>query len=107
MQSDPTWTGLAHVMPGDGDDLLEGARGAFANAVGAAASPAEFETRLRNLVASLGLELVEIDDLELMSERASKEGLSDELRELSSRAEATGNISLGSFHTYDEADDLM
>lgn len=106
-QSDPTWTALAHVMPRDGKDLLEGAPGAFVNAVGPAASATEFEHRLRELVAGLGFELVEIDDLELMSERRSKDELSEELEELANLAAATGEINLGSFHTYDNADDLM
>lgn len=106
-QSDPTWTALAHVMPRDDKDLLEGARGAFVNAVGPAASATEFEHRLRELVAGLGFELVELDDLELMSERRSKDALTEELREVANRSEATGEIKLGSFHTYDDADDLM
>lgn len=105
--SDPTWTALAHVMPRDGNDLLEGARGAFVNAVGPAASATEFEQRVRELVAGLGFELVEIDDLDLISERRSKDELSEELQELANLAAATGKINLGSFHTYDNADDLM
>lgn len=53
------------------------------------------------------VELVEIDDLELMSERRSKYALTEELREVADLSEATGEIKLGSFHIYDDADDLM
>jgi hypothetical protein len=94
-------------MSRSGEDLLEGARGAFVNAVGPAPSSVEFEHRLRELVVGLGFELVEIDDLELMSERRSKCVQTEELREVADLSEATGEIKLGSFHTYDDADDLM
>jgi len=94
-------------MPRNGEDLLEGARGAFVNAVGPAPSSTEFEHRLRELVANLGFELIDLDDLELMSERQSKYALTEELREVADLSEASGEIELGSFHTYDDADDLM
>lgn len=42
-----------------------------------------------------------------MSERRSKGEISEELRELANLAEATGEINLGLFHSYDSADDLM
>lgn len=101
------WTALAHVMPRSGQDLLEGARGAFVNAVGPAPSSAEFEHRLREVVAALGFELIELDDLELMSERRSKYELTEELQAVADLSEATGEIKLGSFYTYDRIEDLM
>jgi hypothetical protein len=101
------WAALAHVMPRSGQDLLEGARGAFVNAVGPAPSSAEFEHRLREVVAALGFELIEVDDLELLSERLAKYEHTEELQEIADLAEATGKINLGSFYTYDRKEDLM
>jgi hypothetical protein len=106
-RSDPMWTALAHVMPRVGEDPLDGARGAFVHAVGPAPSSSEFEERLRSLVAGLGLQLIELDDLEEIGERRSKYELTDELRAMAAQSDATGEIKLGSFHTYEDVDDLM
>lgn len=104
--SDLTWIALAHVMSRAGTDLLDGARGAYVNAVGLASSSANFEMQLRESLVELGFEVVEIDDLELLSERQTKEGPSEELIELA-KLSVDGEIKFGSFHTYDDADDLM
>lgn len=42
-----------------------------------------------------------------MSECRSKYALTEELQEVADLSEAAGEIKLGSFHTYDDAGDLM
>lgn len=101
------WTALAHVMPREETDLLQGARGAFVNAIGPAQSSREFEKNLREVFAGLGFELIEIDDLEPLAVRESKREIPQELTEVAELSRATNQIHLGAFHAYEDADDLM
>ena len=94
------WTGLAEVRQRPGTAVLMDRNEAIVNVVGVSESKSAFEARVQTACDSLGFDLVELEDVESLAARAGSRGLSDLLETLAHRAEESGEIEFGPFHTW-------
>lgn len=94
------WIGLAHVQPRSGNELLEGAKGAFVPVVGMAKTIPEFSDLLINMLESYSFDVLEIEDIELFEERLKSFDVDSELRELVSSLSETHPVALSAFDAY-------
>lgn len=81
------WVGRIEVAPQEGNDIFEGAPGAFANALVTANSFDDYREQVTVAFATqAALKVVEIKDAEPLRVRMSRVRISDELVELGGRA---------------------
>ena len=94
------WIGLAKVSALN-NDILEGASGAYVNALAFANNKLDFRKKVKNKLAQLGLELKRLEDAEPFKDRVSKDRVSKEISRMSKRLSSHKNIiAFSKFHTY-------
>jgi hypothetical protein len=98
---DALWVGLVHVTPRAGADLLEGASGGFTNVVALAAGETAFRIRLGIHFASLGFDVVEVDDVELLADRQRTHEVPQAIADLGVDAGESGDVEHDTYYTYD------
>jgi len=76
------WIGRVKVRPAAGNDIFDGAPGAFANALTSADSLRDYRLRVETAFAHERLSVAEVDDAEPLRERMSRVHVSDEIVEL-------------------------
>lgn len=57
------WGGMVNVSPEEGNDMFEGAPGAYTNALGLAGSEHEFVRLVREHFRAVGLRVLDVDDV--------------------------------------------
>lgn len=87
-------------MPGNNE--LENAKGAYVNAIVLADGIDSYRIKVKEELSMLSFYVVEMEDIELFSDRKNKYSISEELNEIAENAENTGNVSFGIFHSYEE-----
>jgi hypothetical protein len=99
------WTGLACVKlnPEIKDvDPFDGGRGAWSNVVAWADSQTEFEKRVRRHAEGMGYILIELDGIQLLETRMSREGYPEELIEMQQAATRQPEDSIwGTLHIWE------
>lgn len=104
-EPEPLWIAFVHVAPSNLSAPIAGHKGAYANVVGAARDRESFIRRLAGAAADLNLHLLEVEDVEPLSERLHKWQVDPEIHDLardaSTEAEA---VHFGTFHAYAETD---
>lgn len=95
------WVGLVHVKPRTGRDLLEGASGAYTTAVCLASDAGGFRIRVGIFFANLGFEVLEVDDLEPLTERRATHDVPQAILDAGTHAEASGEVEFDTYFTYD------
>src|SRR3954447_22693661 len=80
------WIGLVEVRPEEGNDIFDGAPGAFSNVLALASSVDDYMAITAAALLRSGLIAVGLDDLELLRERESGVQLSDEILDLRGHA---------------------
>ena len=96
------WIGLCHVIPKKGFDNLIKGMGAFVNIVAISSNRKEFEILARETLSKYGFEMIDIQDVETLSERAKKVQISDSILELAQSLNETYPIQFDSFHSYEQ-----
>lgn len=76
------WAGLADVRPVSGNDIFDGAPGAFSNVVARAPSALAFQRLVEEFFASRSLTLVSLDRIRRVAEVAEVDQVSRELVDL-------------------------
>ena len=97
------WIGLVEVVPDEGNDIFEGAPGAYSNVLALASSVADYMAVTAAAFQRRGLTAVGVDNPEPLRERRSRVHLSDAIVQLGEQA-ATGAVVWDTFHIF-EADD--
>ena len=95
------WIGTAHVTPRPGNDLLEGAAGAFVPIVALAEDMTEFVSMITTLLDSYEFEVVEVEDIQRFEERLSTSSVEDDIRELADGLTPSEPIGMDTFQAYD------
>lgn len=96
-----TWIGLVELSGKHGNKILNNSTGAFVNVLASALSARDFTNKVKETIESMGLEFIQIDDVELFSERAEKNELDKNIIKLAIEVIETGEIRFGDFHTFD------
>jgi hypothetical protein len=94
------WTGIVHVSPRPGNDLLKGDLGAVVPVVGLADSESQFLSSLTGLFDKWQFDVVEIKDIEHCEEVESRIGVSEEIVNLAKNLTTNDPVGFGVFHTY-------
>ncbi len=99
---DLVWIGLFGVVPKEGYDLLDGASGAYVNAVAVSAKPNDFCLRVTAELDEMGFAVEESDDIELITDRLMTHEIDSDLQDLAKDAASTGSVLFGTFHTFED-----
>lgn len=100
---DNIWIGLAHVKSRSNNGVLGIAKGAFVNVIAYASNVDDYIDKVAVAVNDLELDFIEIEDLELLSERKTKSGLNQGLSQKAIEVSETKGLRFGNFHTFDDA----
>ena len=98
------WIGLAHVRPWEGNDLLGNGHGAIVPVVGLASSADDLATLAATLLYHHQFEVVEVDDIELLSTRLSHHTVESDVLEIAEGLHESNRVGIGAFEVY-QADD--
>jgi hypothetical protein len=98
------WIGLAEVTPDEGNDIFEGAPGAYSNVLALARSVEDYMTITAAALLRSGLVAVGVDDPEPLRERQSRVHLTDEIVQFGEQAR-TGDVVRSTFHVFEAVDD--
>ena len=93
------WIGVVHVS-GTQSSSLGAGRGAFAATVALASSAAEFVELVHEYMRKAGLQVLDIEDVELLDHRARTGTLDSELLALSSTLTIQAPVAVHTFDTY-------
>ncbi len=96
------WIGLAHVRPKVGNNMLEGALGAFVPILALADGIDEFVSITTMRLESYDFDVIEIEDIELFEERLSKSDVEDEIKALADGLSDEDPVVMDFFQAYDE-----
>ncbi len=99
------WIGLVGVTPQPGNNLLGDAKGAYVNVLASATSAAKYTTKVKGALKEIGLNLIEIDDLEPLSERLSKWTVDEEIITMAQTVRKIDSVAFGTFYEYDSEDE--
>lgn len=88
---------LANPQTGD---VLNGAKGAYVNILGFVLDEAEFISEAINVLNTLGLNMVEIEDVEPFSARLDKYEVDEKLLNLTKQVADMHKVMFDSFYTY-------
>jgi hypothetical protein len=96
------WIGLAHVRPQRGNDVLQGAMGAFVAVVALANSEDEFVNQVVKKLNSYDFDVIEIKDIELFRKRSESFNVDQEVSSLVNSLTSKSPIALHKFHSYSD-----
>lgn len=97
------WNGVAEVIPRAGNDLLQGADGAYVGVIGLANSMAEFMGAVKVALDAMDFDVLEVADTEFIDSIEKWTGADDLLRERAANLSMENPIELGSFHCFRES----
>ncbi len=100
MKKESVWIGLAHVKPVEGNNVFDNAIGAFVNILALSSDAISFKEQVLSSMVDLRLVLVELSEVDLLSNRIEKGELEDSIIQLGNQVANTGSIQFGIFHTY-------
>ncbi len=94
------WIGLAHVRPFANNALLGDGSGAFVPVVGLAQNAEELSTLAATLLYHHQFEVVEVEDIELLSTRMKKHSVEHELLLVVETLSEDNRVQVGAFQVY-------
>lgn len=95
------WIGLAHVKPKTGNNLLQGALGAFVPILALTTEIDDFVALTTTYLESFGFEVLEIEDIELFKDRLRNSDVEDVIIALAEELTDEDPIILDTFQAYD------
>jgi hypothetical protein len=98
------WIGLIGVVPTKGNESLDGAKGAYVNALAPAKSQDEYDRVVRKAVGKLNLFFFECDEVEPLAARAARMALDERLHDLADQALRTQEVMFDEFHCFKNLD---
>ena len=94
------WIGLAEVCSLPGEEVLQGAKGAFVNVVALAKDEYSFQKLVRATMTECGLSTVSFKDIGLVEERRANNQLISDLENLAAGLSEDNPILFDEFQTY-------
>ncbi|MCC8361805.1 hypothetical protein LK996_01740 [Lysobacter sp. A6] len=94
------WIGVAEVVPHPGNDLLEGASGAYVSVFGLADAEAQFNEKVKFAFKAMAFDLLELSDVSFMSSVEMWVGVDKTLRERAATLSAENPVEFGSFQCF-------
>jgi hypothetical protein len=101
VSNEDIWIGMAEVKPSSKCEYLGDAVGAFTNVVGYAKNRSDFRLKAENLVESLFMKLVRLEDAEPVAQRLRRSSLDKELAKMVKlAAKKPGSIQYSTFDSW-------
>ena len=97
---------MANVVPCEGNDELDGAKGAYVKVVAPAVSESEFREKVASAFLSDNFLIKNLEEIETFSHFAEKHSATEDIKELAEQAEGSGSVVFDTFHTYDHDETL-
>ncbi|MFN8166798.1 MAG: hypothetical protein U0X76_11700 [Bacteroidia bacterium] len=94
------WIGLAHVTNKFDNDILGDSRAAYVNILAIATSMNDYHIKAKDAIEKLGLECIEIEEIENLLERSKNYRLKNSIIYLANEVIKTGLVQFGNFHTF-------
>jgi len=94
------WIGLAHVKPKQGNDALQGAKGAFAPILSMATDVNSFISTATSFLNAHGFEVIEMEDVQIFEERCRDADVDEELMTLAQNLSETDPVQIDIFQSY-------
>jgi len=94
------WIGLAHVKPKQGNEALQGARGAFVPILSMATDSDHFISTATSFLNAHGFEVIEMEDVQLFEERCKNADVDEELMTLVKNLSETVPVQIDIFQSY-------
>ena len=99
------WVGLVHVKPMPGNDVLEGGLGAFASPYALGRNATAYRVTVEKHFGEIGLEVQEVEDVELFKERVWRRDPPLEAFELAARVSLSTPVVWDSLNVYMSEDE--
>jgi len=94
------WVGVAEVIPRAGNELLEGADGAYVSVVGLARTKTEFTANAKFALGAMDFDVLDVDEVEFISSPEHWVNADPIMRERAATLSAKNPFECGSFHCY-------
>ena len=94
------WVGLVGVGPLPTNTNLDGAKGAYVNALALASNVEDFQQAVRIALDQLALFAFEFEDVELFDNRSERMKLDKDLYALAHEVRQAGAVRFGEFHRF-------
>lgn len=100
------WVSLVNVVPAPGNDVLNGARGAYVNVAALASGPDAYQAIVQSEFSALEFSVISIEGVIRLSEILKNNTANGEILGMSDNVKKTGNIEFGVFHAYQIDEEL-
>jgi hypothetical protein len=97
--------GLVELRPRPGNDELDGAPGAYTNAVTRAADELEFRAKVAEVFGDLAYDVVHVSEIEPAAHRAARDALSETLLEAARRAPHADGVFWDTYYVFEKDDE--
>lgn len=104
MSTRQVWFGRVDVIPDEGNDVLDGARGAVVNVVALASSEADYLALVRSTMSEYGFTVVHHEEVMPLADRPKSKQLVPELAALARGLTPEYPIQFDEFQSYDDFD---
>ena len=94
------WSGVAEVIPTQGNDLLGGANGAYVGVVGIAKSEKEFILNASAAFLAMDFDMLELTEIELIPSLERWTNADESMRERCAALSLENPIAFGAFHCF-------
>lgn len=94
------WIGLAQISSKSVNGLLGSSNGAYVNVLALASNSNDFCEKVKKAINNLNLDFVQIEDVELLSERSESYEISDNIIKLAKEVKKYKELRFGNFHTF-------
>jgi hypothetical protein len=95
------WIGLAQVSSKSVNGLLGSSKGAYVNVLALASNSNDFTEKVIKAIKELELDFVQIEDVELFSERIESYEINDNIINLAIEVNKSKELRFGNFHTFE------
>lgn len=105
MKNEEFWKGLVEVRQREDIKYLGDVPGGFVNVVSYAKTSQDFRRKVSRALDELGLDLVDLDDIQILSQEIAVETASEEILTMIDTVRRLDSVAFGTFFVYDEEND--
>lgn len=101
-QKKELWVGLVGAEQRPGTTFLGDVKGGYVNVVASASGYKEFKRKVKHALDELGLTLTEIEDPKPLTQRLSKDSVSEEILTMAETVRQIDSVAFGDFYVYND-----
>ena len=94
------WVGLVGATQRPGVKILGNCKGGYATVVASASGSRAFRNRVRKALDELGLDLIELDDVKVLTGGGARFRSDEELRQMARTVREIDSVAFGTFYVF-------